>query len=158
MVAATIIKYGQLDIMVNSAAIVGQQAATAESTIENWRQVMAVNMDGIYFSMKYGLTAMLKGKRGGVILNIASIVGMVAFENIPPYSAAKAGVIQLSRAAAIEYASHRIRVNTICPTVVQTPMLENFIAKSPDPDATRERFDNLNPIPGKPTPEDIAAE
>jgi NAD(P)-dependent dehydrogenase (short-subunit alcohol dehydrogenase family) len=106
--------------------------------------------------MKYGIAAML-AQGGGVVLNMASIVGLVAFSKNPPYSASKAAVIQLTRAAAIEYADRRIRVNALCPTVVQTPLLENFIRSSSDPEERRQRIENMNPMPGMPTPEDIAA-
>ena len=157
MVSSAVERYGKLDIMVNNAAILGQQAPTVQSSIENWRQVMAVNLDGVYFGMKYGIAAMLDRGNGGVIINMSSTVGMVAVGNIPPYSASKAAAIQLSKAAAIEYASDRIRVNAICPTVVQTPMLENYINNSVDPVATREEFKNINPMAGMLAPEDVAA-
>jgi len=110
----------------------------------------------VYYGMKYGIAAMLE-QGGGVVLNMASIVGLVAFGDIPPYSASKAGVIQLTRAAAIEYAGQRIRVNALCPTVVQTPLVENFIRSRPDPEDMRQRMEKMNPIPGMPTPEDVAA-
>jgi NAD(P)-dependent dehydrogenase (short-subunit alcohol dehydrogenase family) len=156
MIAETVRHYGRLDILFNNAGIDGDQAPTAESTLENWRKVLAVNLDGVYYGMKYGIAAMLE-HRGGVVLNMASIVGLAAFGNLPPYSASKAGVIQLTRAAAIEYAAQRIRVNALCPTVVHTPLVENFIRSSPDPEARRKEFENINPLPGMPTPEDIAA-
>ncbi|HAJ63799.1 MAG TPA: short-chain dehydrogenase [Cyanobacteria bacterium UBA8543] len=156
MIAQTVQHYGRLDILFNNAGIMGEHTATDESTLENWRKVLAVNLDGVYFGMKYGIAAML-AQEGGVVLNMASIVGMVAFAKNPPYSASKAAVIQLTRAAAIEYADRRIRVNALCPTVVQTPLLENFIQSSPDPEDRRQRIENLNPMPGMPTPEDIAA-
>ncbi len=118
--------------------------------------MLAVNLDGVYFGMKYGIAAMLE-QGGGVVLNMASIVGLVAFGNIPPYSASKAGVIQLTRAAAIEYAAQGIRVNALCPTIVHTPLLERFIRSRPDPEATIEALETFNPLPGMPTPEDVAA-
>lgn len=156
MIAETVRHYGRLDILFNNAGIMGEHAATDESTLENWRKVLAVNLDGVYFGMKYAIAAMLD-QGSGVVLNMASIVGMVAFANNPPYSASKAAVIQLTRAAAIEYADRRIRVNALCPTVVQTPLLENFIRSSSDPEDRRQRIENLNPMPGMPTPADVAA-
>ena len=157
MVAKAVAHYGQLDVIVNNAGIAGEQAPTAESTIDNWRKVIAVNLDGVYFGMKYAIPAILKGNNGGVVINMASIAGMVACANIPAYSAAKAGVIQLSKASAMEYATHRIRINAICPTVINTPLVEEHIAKSSDPEALRHTIQNMNPIPGMPTPEDVAA-
>jgi NAD(P)-dependent dehydrogenase (short-subunit alcohol dehydrogenase family) len=155
-IAETVRHYGRLDILFNNAGIDGEHAPTDESTLENWRKVLAVNLDGVYFGMKYGIAAMLD-QGSGVVLNMASIVGLVAFSKNPPYSASKAAVIQLTRAAAIEYADRRIRVNALCPTVVQTPLLENFIRSSPDPEERRQRIENMNPLPGMPTPEDVAA-
>jgi NAD(P)-dependent dehydrogenase (short-subunit alcohol dehydrogenase family) len=156
MIAETVRHYGRLDILFNNAGIDGEHAPTDESTLENWRKVLAVNLDGVYFGMKYGIAAMLD-QGSGVVLNMASIVGLVAFAKNPPYSASKAAVIQLTRAAAIEYADRRIRVNALCPTVVQTPLLEHFIRSSSDPEDMRQRIENLNPMPGMPTPEDVAA-
>lgn len=147
MVAETVAKYGRLDILMNNAGIDGAQAPTHESTLENWHNVMKINMDGVYYGLKYGIAQMVR-QQSGVVLNTSSTVGLVAFANIPPYSASKAGVIGLTRAAAIEYAKQGIRVNAICPSVVRTPLVEHFIATSDDPAATEERFANLNPIPG----------
>jgi NAD(P)-dependent dehydrogenase (short-subunit alcohol dehydrogenase family) len=147
MVAETVQMHGRLDILMNNAGIDGHQAPTHESTLDNWHNVMKVNMDGVYYGLKYGIAQMVK-QGGGVVLNTSSTVGLVAFGNIPPYSASKAGVIGLTRAAAIEYAKQGIRVNAICPSVVRTPLVDHFIKTSDDPAATEARFANLNPIPG----------
>lgn len=157
LVRSSVEHYGQIDILVNNAGIEGELSPTIDSSLENWHKVIAVNLDGVYFGIKYGVAAMLANRNGGVVLNMSSIVGLVGFGNLPPYSASKAGVIQLSRAAAIEYAAQRIRVNAICPTVVRTPLLERVIENSPDPKQTRERMENMNPLPGLPTPDDVAA-
>ncbi|MBD2067652.1 glucose 1-dehydrogenase [Leptolyngbya sp. FACHB-671] len=156
LIAKTIYDYGCLDILVNNAGIDGEQALIADSSIENWRRVLSINQDGVYFGMKYGIAAMLT--RGqGVVLNMASIGGMIALENFSAYSAAKAAVIQLTRTAAIEYAAHRIRVNALRPTIVNTPLLEHAIENSPDSEKLRQNMDQFNPLPGMPTPDDIAA-
>ncbi|MFQ3534788.1 MAG: SDR family oxidoreductase [Aggregatilineales bacterium] len=155
MVNETVRHFGKLDIIMNNAGIDGLQAPTDESSLENWHNVMKVNMDGVYYGMKYAL-GIMKAQQRGVVLNTASIAGMVAFPNIPPYSASKAGVIHLTRAAAIEYAQYGIRVNAICPSVVMTPLVEHFIETSEDPEATRKRFANLNPLPGIVTLEAVA--
>lgn len=157
MVKKAVNHYGKVDIVVNNAGIPSKQAPTAESSLENWRKVMSINLDGVYFGMKYGIAAMVEKGNKGVIINMGSTTGMVAFPDIAPYSAAKAGVIQLSKCAAIEYASQGIRVNAICPTVVNTPLVEEHINNSDDPEKMREAFDNFNPLPGMPTPEDVAA-
>lgn len=157
MVTETVKHYGKLDILVNNAGIIGEFAPTSESSLENWYKVIGINLSGVYFGMKYGIATMLKANHGGVIINLASVAGMTAFAGIPPYSAAKAGIIQLSKAAAIEYATNRIRVNAIAPTAIDTNMLKELIANSEDSDAVREYFKNMTPTPGMPTPEDVAA-
>jgi len=88
---------------------------------------------------------------------MASIGGMIALENFSAYTAAKGAVIQLTRTAAIEYAAYRIRVNALCPTIVNTPLLEHAIQNSPNPEQTRKDAKQFNPLPGMPTPDDVAA-
>jgi 3-oxoacyl-[acyl-carrier protein] reductase len=97
--------------------------------------------------MKYVIPVMV-AQKGGVILNTGSTMGLNALAAMPAYSAAKAGVIHLSKIVAIEYAIHNIRVNAICPAVVDTPLLKNLIASTPDPAAARAGFESMNPIPG----------
>lgn len=156
LIDKTMHDYGCLDILVNNAGIDGEQALIVDSSIENWRRVLATNQDGVYFGMKYGIAAMLKGRQG-VVLNMASIGGMIALENFSAYTAAKGAVIQLTRTAAIEYATHRIRVNALCPTIVNTPLLEHAIQNSPNPEQIRQDAKQFNPLPGMPTPDDVAA-
>ena len=147
--------HGRIDILVNNAGIDGQQANTADSSLENWRDVMSINLDGVYYGMKYVLPVMV-AQNGGVILNTASTVGLNAMGAIPAYSASKAGVIHLSKSVAIEYAMHNIRVNAICPSVVETPLLKNFIENTPDPEGARRGLASLNPMPGMVTVDAVA--
>lgn len=155
LVATTRDQYGRIDIMMNNAGIDGEQAATPQSSLENWSRVMDINLNGVYYGMKYVLPVMIE-QRGGVILNTASTVGLNAMGMLPAYSASKAGVIHLTKAVAIENAGWRVRANAICPSVVETPLLEHFIANSPDPEQTRRGFESLNPLPGMVTPEAVA--
>ncbi len=155
MVNETVQRFGKLDIIMNNAGIDGDQAPIDESSLENWHKVMKINLDGVYYGMKYALGVM-KAQQRGVVLNTASIAGLVAFANVPPYTTSKAGVVQLTRVAAIEYAQYGIRVNAICPSVVMTPLVEHLIQNSPDPEATRKRFENFNPMPGIVTLEAVA--
>ena len=156
MVKQTTERFGRLDILVNNAGIDGEQAPTAASSLENWRKVMSINMDGVFYGMKYGIEAMLEHGEGGVVLNLGSTAGLVGFPNIPPYSASKGGVIQLTKAAAMEYADKHIRCCALCPTGIMTPLVEHFIANSEDPETQREQFTTMNPIPGAPEPVDVA--
>lgn len=156
MVKQTIVHYGRLDVLVNNAGIDGEQAPTATSSLENWRKVMSINMDGVFYGMKYGIDAMLEHGNGGVVINMGSTAGLVGFPNIPPYSAAKGGVIQLTRAVAMEYADQHIRCCAICPTGIMTPLVEHFIETSDNPEEKRKQFTEMNPIPGAPEPIDVA--
>ena len=156
MVEAAKGHYGQLDILVNNAGIDGDQAPTAEATLENWHRVIDINLHGVFYGMRYGIRAMLEGGDGGVVINMGSTAGLVGFEAIPPYTASKAAVIHLAKAAALEYAKDNIRCYAICPAVVLTPLVEHFIESSPDPEERRAMFENMNPMPGMALPEDVA--
>ena len=155
MIQATVDRHQRIDVLVNNAGIDGEQALTADSSLENWRRVMSINIDGVYYGMKYVLPVMVSQK-GGVILNTASTVGLNALGALPAYSASKAGVIHLSKSVAIEYAMYNIRVNAICPSVVETPLLKHFIESTPDPEGARRGLASLNPMPGMVTVDAVA--
>ena len=126
LVQETVKAYGRLDCAFNNAGIEGAFAATADCTEENWDRVVAVDLKGVWLCMKYEIQQMLtQGK--GAIVNTASVAGMVAERGRPAYAAAKGGVIQLSRTAAIEYASTGIRINIVCPGGVETPMIDRAL-------------------------------
>jgi NAD(P)-dependent dehydrogenase (short-subunit alcohol dehydrogenase family) len=127
-----------------------------QTTDDAWRRVMAVNADGAFHVLRRGLAAMLDG-RGGAIVNTSSSTGLAGKPNMTPYSFSKAGLVGLTRAAAIEYAAHGIRVNAVAPTAVMTELVAGHIARAPDPDAMRRLLETQTPIPGMPTPEDVAA-
>jgi NAD(P)-dependent dehydrogenase (short-subunit alcohol dehydrogenase family) len=148
-------RHGRIDILMNNAGIDGDQAPTAQSSLENWRRVMAINMDGVYYGMRCVLPVMIE-QRGGVILNTASTVGLNAMGGIPAYSASKAGVIHLTKAVAIENAFYGIRANAICPSVVYTPLLQHFIENASDPEGARRGLESLNPMPGMVTRDAVA--
>jgi NAD(P)-dependent dehydrogenase (short-subunit alcohol dehydrogenase family) len=155
MVKSTVERFGRIDILMNNAGIDGQQAITGDSSLENWEEVTKINLDGVYYGMKYVLPVMVE-QNGGVILNTGSTVGLNALPFLPAYSASKAAVTHLSKAAAIEYAYYGIRVNVICPSVVETQLLRHFIANAPDPEGAERGFANLNPLPGIVTVDAVA--
>ncbi|MBV9311102.1 MAG: SDR family oxidoreductase, partial [Solirubrobacterales bacterium] len=148
--------YGQVDVIFNNAGIIGPQIPLHETTDEAWRGVMAVNADGAFHVLRRGVRAMLAG-RGGAIVNTSSSTGLAGKPNMTPYSFSKAGLVGLTRAAAIEYAARGIRVNAVAPTAVMTDLVAGHIARAPDPEAMRRLMETQTPIPGMPTPEDVAA-
>jgi NAD(P)-dependent dehydrogenase (short-subunit alcohol dehydrogenase family) len=124
MVASAVETYGGLHVAVNNAGIGGAQASTGEYPIESWQQVLEVNLSGVFYGMRYEIPAMLTSG-GGAIVNMASILGSVAFASSVAYVAAKHGVVGLTKTAAVEYSSQGIRVNSVGPGFINTPLLEN---------------------------------
>ena len=115
-------KMGRLDFACNNAGIGGEQNPTGAYSVEGWDKVIATNLSGIFYGMRYEIPAMLK-TGGGSIVNMASILGQVAFAGAPAYVAAKHGIVGLTRSAAVEYAKQGIRVNAVGPGFIQTPMI-----------------------------------
>ncbi|MBK9177439.1 MAG: SDR family oxidoreductase [Flavobacteriales bacterium] len=116
-------QYGRLDIAVNNAGIAGPAAPTGEYPIDGWDKVIAINLSGVFYGMRYQIPAMLKN-RGGSIVNMASILGKVGFPMSGAYVSAKHGVIGLTETAACEYATQGIRVNAVGPGFIKTPLLD----------------------------------
>ncbi|WP_174550565.1 glucose 1-dehydrogenase [Nocardia vermiculata] len=127
LVQAAVDRFGRLDGAVNNAGIEEQGVALHESSEQAWDTLHAVNLKGVWLSMKYEIQQMLT-QGSGAIVNTASVAGLVGLPlGIASYSAAKGGVVALTRTAAIEYATQGIRVNAVCPGVVRTAMLDHAI-------------------------------
>jgi NAD(P)-dependent dehydrogenase (short-subunit alcohol dehydrogenase family) len=127
LVKQTVEKYGALDIAVNNAGIGGPLGATGEYPIEGWQKVIAINLSGVFYGLRYQIPAMQKN--GGSIVNIASILGSAGTKFSPAYVAAKHGVVGLTKAAALEYADKKIRINSVGPGYIKTPLVENSLDK-----------------------------
>ncbi|MDO8387369.1 MAG: SDR family oxidoreductase [Polaromonas sp.] len=151
LVAQTLARYGRLDIACNNAGIGGPQAATADYPLDGWAQVININLSGVFYGMKYQIPAMLKSG-GGSIINMASILGAVAFAGAPAYTAAKHGVLGLSQAAALEYSAHGVRVNAVGPGFIHTPMISGL---EQDP-AINAMLVGAHPIGRLGRPEEVA--
>jgi NAD(P)-dependent dehydrogenase (short-subunit alcohol dehydrogenase family) len=128
LVKQTLDKYGSLDIAVNNAGIGGPLAATGEYPIDGWKKVIDINLSGVFYGMRYQIPAMLQN--GGSIINVASILGQAGTKFSPAYVAAKHGVVGLTKATALEYADKKIRINSIGPGYIKTPLVMNSLDQS----------------------------
>jgi len=151
MVAAAVERFGGLDIAVNNAGIGGPLALTGEYPLDGWRKVIAVNLDGVFYGMRYQIPAMLE-RGGGSIVNLASILGSVAFASASAYTASKHGVVGLTKTAALEYSGKGIRVNAVGPGFIKTPLVDANLD-----DATQGVLAGMHPVGRLGRAEEVAA-
>jgi NAD(P)-dependent dehydrogenase (short-subunit alcohol dehydrogenase family) len=130
MVSTAVATYGRLDVLFNNAGIEGPSVKLLEYGEDNWHRVIAVNLTAVYYAMRAAIPHMVE-QGGGVILSTASVAGLVGLARSSAYSAAKAGVIGLSRTVALEYGAQNIRVNCICPGFIHTPMMDRVLGGRP---------------------------
>lgn len=138
-------RWGRLDVLVNNAGISGASRPTHEITEAEWDRVMAVNVKGVFFCTKHAVPHMRR-QGGGSIINLSSIYGLVGAMDAPPYHASKGAVRLMTKTDALFYARNGIRVNSVHPGFIWTPMVENFVSASPDPPAARKALEELHPI------------
>jgi dihydroanticapsin dehydrogenase len=148
----TVEEFGRLDILVNNAGVFPKIKLLHEISDSEWRDVLDVNLNGAFYATKYSIPHLQKN--GGAIINIASSAGLKAYENFnaDAYSASKAALVLLTKCWALEYAKNKIRVNCICPGVVETDMTSEFLSTP----ATRDMMNFAYPIGRFGTVEDVA--
>jgi len=139
LVQETVAAFGSLDVACNNAGITGEMSLTADYSLEGWQRIINVNLNSVFFCLKYELEVMLKQGHGSVI-NMASILGQVGTPTLAGYAAAKHGVVGLTQTAAQEYAAQGIRINAVGPGYIDTPLLKDFTP------ATKQALVALHPI------------
>jgi NAD(P)-dependent dehydrogenase (short-subunit alcohol dehydrogenase family) len=152
MVEHAINTCGGLHLAINNAGVYGRQADTANYSLQEWHRVLDVNLNAIFYCMKFEIAAMLKSGKGAIV-NISSVLGSVALPTTAAYTAAKHGVVGLTKVAAIEYARYGIRVNAVGPGWIETPLLEANMKSL----ANNRRMEALQPMGRRGTPEEVAA-
>jgi NAD(P)-dependent dehydrogenase (short-subunit alcohol dehydrogenase family) len=149
LVEATIAKYGALHIACNNAGIGGASAPAGEYPVDAWDKVIAINLSGVFYGMRFQIPAMLKSG-GGAIVNMASILGSVGFANSAAYVAAKHGVVGMTKNIALEYGQQNIRANSVGPAFIATPLLKDF------DEATLKFLESKHPVGRLGQPEEVA--
>ncbi|MCD6047490.1 MAG: short-chain dehydrogenase [Gammaproteobacteria bacterium] len=148
--------FGRIDILVNNAGISGVNKPTHEVSEQEWDALMAVNVKGVFFCTKHVIPFMQK-HGGGSIINLSSIYGLVGAPDVPPYHASKGAVRLMTKTDALLYAKDKIRVNSIHPGFIWTPMVENYGKNYPgSQEEFRKYADSLHPLGHIGDPNDIA--
>lgn len=151
VVARAVDRYGALHYAVNNAGIGGAQAPVGEVDIADWDRVIDINLNGVLYGMRYQIPAMMKaGARSCAIVNMASIHGTVAAPGNAAYTAAKHGVVGLTKNAAAEYGAQGLRINCVGPAYIETPLLANL------PDEQRQALVARHPLGRLGKPEEVA--
>lgn len=152
LIEKTIARFGKIDFAFNNAGIEGLSAITHECTEANWDNTININLKGIWLCMKNEIPAMLKNNKG-IIINCASVAGLVGFPGSPAYVASKHAVVGLTKTAALEYAKQGIRVNAVCPGVIHTAMIDRLTGKDKE---VEKQFTNMEPVGRMGNPEEVA--
>ena len=153
LIEKTVEEYGRLDCAFNNAGIEGPHfVPLTDYSEEDWDQLMDINLKGVWLCMKYAIPHMLKQSKGAIV-NMSSVTGLIGGRSGAPYCASKHGVIGLTKAVALEYATQGIRVNAVCPAVIQTEMAERLFFSDPE---IAKRVPGLHPMGRAGTVEEVA--
>jgi NAD(P)-dependent dehydrogenase (short-subunit alcohol dehydrogenase family) len=145
VVKEVVAAYGGLDILINNAGIIGADKPTHELTEADWDKVLAVNVKGPFFCTKHCVPYMVAKGRGSIV-NISSIYGLIGAPDVPPYHASKGAVRLMTKTDAMMYASKGVRVNSIHPGAIQTPMLDQSFSGSKDAEAAKRQLMEMHPL------------
>jgi NAD(P)-dependent dehydrogenase (short-subunit alcohol dehydrogenase family) len=153
-IAVTVERFGQLDVVVNNAGAL-HVATAADTSEDDWDRLMAINLKGPFLVSRAAVHQM-HGTGGGSIVNIGSVLGLVAMPKRAAYAASKGGLLMLTKAMAIDHAAESIRVNCICPAIVETELVAGLFAGQPDPQAARRAREQTIPLGRFGQPVDVA--
>jgi NAD(P)-dependent dehydrogenase (short-subunit alcohol dehydrogenase family) len=152
LISRTVMEFGKLDIAFNNAGIEGTSGPLHEHTLDDWNRTIGIDLTGVFLCMREEARIMLN-HGGGSIINNSSVAGLVGFEGASAYVAAKHGIVGLTKAAALDYATKGIRVNAVCPGVIDTPMVTRALHGD---EAMREAMMQIEPAHSFGRPEEIA--
>ncbi|MFB6455682.1 SDR family NAD(P)-dependent oxidoreductase [Chitinophaga sp. Hz27] len=148
-IAATVKEFGRIDVALNNAGVGGPYSGIHDMPDEVWQRIIDINLTGQFYCVKYELQQFLK-QGGGVIVNLSSLAGLVAEPGLVPYTAAKHGVLGLTKNIAAQYGGQHIRANAICPYYIDTPLLANL------PTEIRKKWEDRTPIHRLGTAQEVA--
>jgi 3(or 17)beta-hydroxysteroid dehydrogenase len=156
MVQATVAAFGGIDVLVNNAGILVRNASVTSVSLEDWERMLRIDLTGVFLVSRFALTEMLKADRGGAIVHVSSVAGILGDPNLAPYNAAKGGVNLLTKNMALDYAPRGIRVNAVCPGRIWTPMPMSRLKPDDDPQEILARWGKNIPLGRVGRPEDVA--
>lgn len=156
VIETTLKKFGKLHVVANAAGI-GLGGTVEEVSLEDWKNLLDINLNGTFLGTQYGIKGMKETGEGGSIINFSSIEGLIGDPNLPAYNASKGGVTIFTKSAALHCAKqgYKIRVNSIHPAYIWTPMVENFLKSQGDVEEGKKQLESLHPIGHLGEPDDI---
>lgn len=155
VVAKTTARFGRLGILVNNAGVAGGNHELLTHTLEDWRRILSINLDGVFLGMRH-CGPVMAAKGGGSVINLSSILGKVGLPGAAAYCASKGGVLMLTKAAALEWAPLNIRVNSVHPGFIDTPMVAGALHASENGNEMRDMLIAAHPLGRFGVPREIA--